>query len=233
MQYAIGDVHGCIKTLRLLVEEKIQLTKNDLLVLVGDYIDRGPDSKAVLDYLMKLKEDGYDVIPLRGNHDQMMVDAYMKKDSFSSTLWLNNGAQNTIDSFMPDIPTEYYEMAIGQIPEKYIQFIQSMPFYHELEDYLLVHGGFDWSSADPFSDTRGMLWEREPSNNIRFTKGRAIIHGHTPTPSNIIKNNPGSSVINIDSGCVYTHIEDLGNLTAFNMDTREFFIVSNQDRGKW
>lgn len=77
IRYAIGDIHGCFETFRTLVEDKIRLTKNDQLFLLGDYIDRGPKSKQVIDYILSLSASGYAVYPLRGNHEQMRIDRHL------------------------------------------------------------------------------------------------------------------------------------------------------------
>ncbi len=71
--FAIGDVHGCLHELKNLVEQKLKLRTDDKLVLLGDYIDRGPDSKGVIDYIMTLQKKGFDVVPLKGNHELMLL----------------------------------------------------------------------------------------------------------------------------------------------------------------
>ncbi len=77
--FAIGDIHGCFDSLKELVENKIQLQKDDKLILLGDYIDRGDKSKEVVDYIIGLLENGFDVIPLMGNHEAMLLDAFEDK----------------------------------------------------------------------------------------------------------------------------------------------------------
>jgi serine/threonine protein phosphatase 1 len=74
-RFAVGDIHGCSKTLKKMMEDVLLLEHEDMLFLMGDYIDRGPDSKGVLDYILQLLESGYDIRPLLGNHEEMMLIA--------------------------------------------------------------------------------------------------------------------------------------------------------------
>lgn len=94
---AIGDTHGCYVQLYTLVTELISLSRNDRLVLLGDYIDRGPDSKQVMEFIMDLKDEGYDVIALKGNHEDMMLHA--ADSSLDSYNWMLNGGYETLRSF--------------------------------------------------------------------------------------------------------------------------------------
>jgi serine/threonine protein phosphatase 1 len=86
--FAIGDIHGCFDSLKELVKNKIQLQKNDKLILLGDYIDRGNKSKEVIDFIIELLEKGYDVIPLMGNHEAMLLDAY--ENEKNTPNWIQN-----------------------------------------------------------------------------------------------------------------------------------------------
>ena len=72
--FAIGDIHGCFDSFRKLVEDKIKISNRDKLVLPGDYIDRGKQSKDVIDYIIELQQRGFDIIPLTGNHESMLLD---------------------------------------------------------------------------------------------------------------------------------------------------------------
>ena len=81
--FAIGDIHGCFDSLKELIEHKIHLQKNDKLILLGDYIDRGDKSKEVIDFIIKLQEDGYDLVPLLGNHESMLLNVHKNKEHIS------------------------------------------------------------------------------------------------------------------------------------------------------
>lgn len=221
-RYAISDIHGCAKTFRYLVEERLQLKPTDKLYLLGDYIDRGPDSKGVIDFILDLRSRGYAVTTLMGNHESLMLQA-PENPQYLST-WLRNGGQATLQSFGVQ--------QVSDIPAEYVSFMNQLEYYIELPDYLLVHAGFNFRSDNPFTDFDAMIWIRQFIVKEKFTKGRRIVHGHTPTMASAILaavRPPAHSVINIDGGCVYTWPPGLGKLVAFNLDTYELTIEDNRD----
>jgi predicted MPP superfamily phosphohydrolase len=85
--FTIGDIHGCFDSLKELVQNKILLQKSDKLILLGDYIDRGDKSKEVIDYIIELREKEFDIIPLMGNHEAMLLDAYDNEKNTLSASW--------------------------------------------------------------------------------------------------------------------------------------------------
>lgn len=224
---AIGDIHGCYLTLRYLLEEKVRLQKGDSLFFTGDYIDRGPKSKEVLDYLMFLS-DNYSVGLVRGNHEQMLLDTY--SDISGLNLWMQNGAEITLNSIVkPNHSLDLISM-IKLIPENYIEFLSNMPCFLDTGNYIIVHAGLNFDIEDPFQDKEYMLWARNDVIIPEKYSEKKIIHGHTPQLSELINikiNNENSNVINLDSGCVYTKIPGYGVLTAFDMDSRTIFLQKN------
>ncbi len=94
---AIGDIHGCFLTLKNLLEEKICISREDDIYFLGDYIDRGPRAREVIEYLITLKWQGYRIFPLMGNHEDMMIRAI--SDEHFLHVWYNNGAEETLKSF--------------------------------------------------------------------------------------------------------------------------------------
>lgn len=221
-RYAISDIHGCVKTFRFLVEERLQLQPTDQLFLLGDYIDRGPDSKGVIDFILDLQAKNYKVVTLMGNHEFLLLQA--PESTQYLTTWLRNGGQATLQSFNAQ--------QVLDIPARYIDFFKKLDYYLELPDYLLVHAGFNFKSANPFTDFESMIWIRHFEVKEKFTQGRRIVHGHTPTMASEILSSigpPASSVINIDGGCVYSWPPGLGKLVALNLDTLEVIMVDNRD----
>ena len=216
-RYAIGDLHGCSKTFRKLVRDVIRLEKSDVLYCMGDYIDRGPDSKGVIDFILELRENGYTVNTLRGNHDQMMMDA--SKNSESLKDWLRNGGSTTLKSFN----VQSYE----ELDSKYKRFFYETQFYFETGNYILVHAGLNFRYEDPFQDTNAMMWIRGFTVDKKKLGDRIIVHGHTPLPWDVIQKQQGENVIGIDAGCVYPNLTGFGHLVAFNLTTGEFFAVDN------
>lgn len=222
---AISDIHGCSATFRALVWEQVKLTKKDELYLLGDYVDRGPNSKGVLDFIFHLKEKGYQVHCLRGNHEQMMLAAYYNPAEFG--LWYRNGGNTALQSFDALID-------MGRIGQKYWDFIKTLPYYMELEDYFLVHAGFNFDLQDPLQDTESMIWIRRWYRQLKKPRTqkwlghKTIIHGHTPTPktdiemmASILDRHP---VLNIDAGCFVFH-----NLCAYDMTNRKLYFQKNLD----
>lgn len=205
--FAIGDIHGCFDQLRRLVENSINPTRNDRIILIGDYIDRGPYSKEVIDYIIDLQSDDYDIIPLMGNHEAMLLDAL---DIGDSSLWLWNGGVDTLKSFNIN--------SLNELDKKYIHFFENLRWYYDLDNFLFVHAGFNDSMKNPFEDKQSMVWIRKENYYNPVLKDRIIVHGHTPVPAEVLKNDIicNSRVINIDTGCVYSG-DGLGRLTAIEM----------------
>ncbi|MBS0012226.1 MAG: serine/threonine protein phosphatase [Bacteroidales bacterium] len=215
---AIGDTHGCYVQLYTLVTELISLSRNDRLVLLGDYIDRGPDSKQVMEFIMDLKDEGYDVIALKGNHEDMMLHA--ADSPLDNYNWMLNGGYETLRSF--DV------VSVQNIDKKYMDFLSILPPYYISGNYIFVHGGFNDDIDDPFSDEYSMLWERRNRYDSPVFRGKTIVHGHRPHPvselKEEIKKNP--ALINMDTGCVYGKEGGLGNLTAIDLTAMKLFSVS-------
>lgn len=151
-RFVIPDIHGCCKTFQALVKEKIKLTQDDHLYLLGDYIDRGPDSKGVLDFIMALKDEFFQVFALRGNHEQSLLEDwhYYSKtktvqnfDFFVETLQKNNTA-DLLDGQ-------------GRLIFKYYHFLRYLPFYYELDDFYLVHAGFNLEASQTFKHSKILI----------------------------------------------------------------------------
>lgn len=217
-RFVIPDIHGCAHTFLRLLEEVIQLEKNDALYLLGDYIDRGPRSKEVLDLLMDYKERGYAIHPLRGNHEEMFIQAHDTDSDFR--LWLLNGGYATLDSF------NVHEMR--DIPPRYREFLLTLPYYIALDDFVLVHGGLNLEIPDPFADTETMIWSRPAKVDKKRIGGKRVIYGHTPHSLSSIRQSLAADLITLDNGCVYAH-PDLGNLTALELNTMTLYQQPNID----
>lgn len=217
-RYVITDIHGCAATFLKLLREQVKPAKEDDIYLLGDYVDRGPNSKGVLDIIFEMQQDGFAVKCLRGNHEQFLLDAL--EDRRFEMHWLdNNGGAEALASFGVD--------SVHDIPSKYIRFIEDLPYYFELPDYFLVHAGFNFKTEKPFEDKEAMLMIRNFPVNHQVVKGKSIIHGHTPTPLHKIKTNldDGAAVkINLDAGCVYKEAPDMGYLVALELNAWQLMI---------
>ena len=223
MEYAISDIHGNSLTFRYMVEEKIQLKKEDTLYLLGDYIDRGPDSKGVIDYIFELQAAGFRVLTLRGNHEQLLIDSMEDSDSYA--LWVNNGGVQTMQSFQIKTFTE--------LEQKYLDFFMGLVYYVETEHYFLVHAGFNFNRNDFLEDTYSMLWIRHWHHSLdkSLLNGKTIIHGHTPISLDRMKEMAKFQeypVLDIDGGC-FMKRNGYGYLCAYNLTTRELLYQSRLD----
>lgn len=221
---AISDIHGCLETFRYLVEEKIQLKPKDHLFLLGDYIDRGPDSKGVIDYIFNLKRAGYQLTCLLGNHEEMLLRSFT--DSLMLDIWENNGGMETMKSFGVS--------NAGQIPDRYMTFFKELKVYHEEDNYIMVHAGLNMESVTPFEDRETILWSRKWNQFINhdWLDGRYIIHGHTPHEKSEIKTLWKSLAVKqyicIDGGCVFDHRPGLGTLVGYDMTHSKLYFTANR-----
>jgi len=214
--FAIGDIHGCFQPFKQLIETKINLKPTDKLILIGDYIDRGPESKDVIDYIIHLQKNGFDIVPLLGNHEAMLLEAYVNKDKILT--WLFNGGAETLKSFKIS--------NLLDIDSVYIDFFRSLPHYYSLNEFLFVHAGFNDKITDPFEDKYTMLWHCSKKYANTILKEKVIVHGHRPQKADALVHTIASdrNIINIDTGCVYADKEGYGKLTAIDINT--FAITS-------
>ena len=209
--FAIGDIHGCSRTFQKLVQEKIRLSQDDALYLIGDYIDRGPDSRGVVDFIMRLRQQGHAIFTLRGNHEQMMLDALHDRSVFK--LWMQNGGASTLKSFRINSP--------DQMEEKYWNFFHETLICIDTNEYIFVHAGLNFKRPNIFEDKEAMLWTRDEHCNKEALGTRVLVHGHTPKPlSEIIVQQ--ENCINIDGGCVFQNHFELGNLVAVQLPAKRF-----------
>lgn len=215
-QLLIPDIHGCAQTFEALLN-KIQLTKDDQLILLGDYINRGSNNSKVLEIILKLIKLRYQIFPLRGNHEQMALDSHENRlrldtqDSFPK-LQKRKGLTDKNNLLLP----EYY------------YFFKSLPYYYETETYLISHAGFNFQSSDPFKDYHAMLWTDEHFE-VPEHINKQIIRGHIPTAldniyTSVEKMHP---VITLDNGCYMRSTKSKGNLLCLNLTKNELIIKKN------
>lgn len=219
-RFVIGDVHGCALTLKALINKKIKPSKKDKIYFLGDYIDRGPDSKGVLKYILSLISKGYDISCLMGNHEVMLLNSMNSESNYYKWLW--NGGSEALRSFKV--------RRAEQIPEKYINFLEGLKYYIELDNFILVHGGLNFNIENPLSDKEGMVWIRNKEVDLSKINNKKLIVGHTPTKLKKIKKSLKKERILLDGGCVYVHTKKkLGNLVALELNDMELIVQENID----
>jgi serine/threonine protein phosphatase 1 len=220
----IGDIHGGLKALKQVLE-RANVSKNDTLIFLGDYVDGWSESPQVLDFLITLKQR-QKCIFIRGNHDDLLM-SYLKTNTFSEE-WFNHGGKSTVDS---------YEEIDLQTKQTHISFLESLePYYLDDENKLFIHAGFtnlkgvDFEYFKPLFYWDRTLWEMALAldekisfeselypNRLKLYK--EIYIGHTPT-TKINKTIPinKACVWNIDSGAAFT-----GPLTILDVETKEYW----------
>lgn len=215
--FAIGDIHGCCDSFKELVETQIQLTKDDKLVLLGDYIDRGNKSKEVVDYILELQENGFEIITLLGNHEMLLLETLRNEKNISK--WIQNGGAETLKSFEIEF--------IKEISPKYLDFFKNLRNYYSFEEFLFVHAGFNDKVINPFQDTYSMIWKSQATYSNPLLADKIIVHGHRPITIELCKKqlDKNKQVLNIDTGCVYTKKVGYGKLTAIELYSNKLFSV--------
>lgn len=234
-QWIIPDLHGHSRTLKALVEEQIRPNRSDEIYLLGDYIDRGPDSKGVIDYIRSLQKDEYTVTALKGNHEDIMVELYEAEINGSNPWyaafgnkkrrsWMSMGGKATLDSFRVK--------QLKDVPSDYIAWMKELPYYVVLDGFVVVHAGLNFQNEDPFADKLSMLWIRDYSIKPEMIGHRRIIHGHVPVNIELIelsRKNRGYKFIDLDNGIYIRGIEGFGNLVALELTSMEIVIQDNRD----
>ena len=222
-RFVIGDIHGCKKTLVKLVS-KIDLQPDDALFFLGDYIDRGTDSAGVLNFIISLQKKGFNIFTGRGNHEQ----DFMEVAENYNPVFFKHYAQTILKS--DDLLKEN-----GQVKKKFKKFLKKTQLYFELEDFFLVHAGFNFKEKDFLADQTSILNIRNWEFDIGRTNGKRIVHGHKPTYQNEIIDAAKKKKNRIpnDNGCVYIKphkyfdYRKLGKLCCLNLDTMELTFQKN------
>lgn len=235
-RWVIPDIHGHSRTLKALIEEQIKPSRHDLLFFLGDYIDRGPDSKGVIDYIIRLQKDDYNIRLLRGNHEDYLLRTYDNERVTKSILgftvhqnklkqeWYKYGGKDTLASFKV--------LEVHQIPVSYIDWMRKLEYYISLDDFILVHAGFNFGLKDPFTDIESMMWIKDFKVDLSKTGNRKIIHGHVPVSLDFIealKSKNGYNFIDLDNGLYMAGKAGFGNLVALELTSMELKVQLNHD----
>lgn len=199
--FAIGDIHGCLNEPRILLEylqAQQQLDQDDLVIFIGDYIDRGSESKPVIEYLLEFKLKFPKTIFLRGNHEDMLL-GYLGLEGSQGAAYIQNGGADFLSSYgLLDAPNE--DVIISGIPEEHLKFLQETENYVIAGDYVFAHAGLSPLRALRSQRTEDLFWIRDEfiGNIHHFEK--TVVFGHTPY-KDILFHIPYK--IGIDTGLVY------------------------------
>jgi len=210
--YAIGDIHGQLEMLHdALALIEAEGGKNAKIVFVGDYVDRGPDSKAVIEFLINAKSAKRPWVMLKGNHDrylQRFVESETVRDPCtpSGLHWMNPrlGGDKTLASY-DVVATEngrmgrIHEQTVDAVPKAHLEFLQTLDLSFETDDLFFAHAGikpgvpFDQQTEDD------LLWIRKPFIESSLDHGKLVVHGHTAIDAPMRYSNR----VNLDGGAGY------------------------------
>ncbi len=208
---AIGDIHGCIKKLEVLLS-RLAIQKDDTVVFLGDYIGRGPSSKDVIATLVELQKKNDNVICLIGNHENLLLE-YVKSPEEILIPYLR---QQSIEKFLES----YGEKDLSRLddlsfmPDEHVEFLKNLKLFHEEDDYLFVHAGImpglplEKHTAMEFCEVRDVFLEAD------INIGKTVVFGHTPFELPLVTKNK----IGIDTGAVYGNL-----LTAVVLPEKRFY----------
>jgi len=226
--FAIGDIHGHLSKLRkLLGQLRERAASGDTLLFLGDYVDRGPDSRGVIDLVLELQQGGWDgpVVALSGNHEVLMLDSLSGRPVMEED-WLRNGGWDTMSSYTSGAPTGRWTTFV---PPGHREFLASLRTWYEDEHAIYVHAGIPPGTPVARASDDDLLWIREPFLESDYAWEKVVVFGHTPQyepPTTLILdreklpwrplNRPEK--IGIDTGAAYG-----GPLTAVMLPEREFF----------
>lgn len=215
----ISDIHGELELFEELLQQAEYDAAEDQLILLGDYVDRGPDSRGVLERVIELKKLG--AIVLSGNHDAMMLAA-AKGEPAALERWARNGAIPTLQSYDPSIKE-------AGLPEtdtfwNHVAFIGELGFFHETDDTIFVHAGVQPGTPVQQTDPYILIWIREEFYEA-YEGEKTVVFGHTPAfllrpgGGNDIYFG-GNNIIGIDGGAAYG-----GQLNCLELPSRKRYFV--------
>lgn len=199
--FVVGDIHGCRREVSILLDyllSELSFSNDDGLVFIGDYIDRGADSKGVIDLLLSLKKEFSNVVFLRGNHEDMLLD-FLGFEGSMGEVYLHNGGRETLASYGIKIDASHSDI-IQALPKDHLSFFLDLESYVGIGNYVFAHAGLDPGrdlSAQMDSD---IFWIRDAFIANVHNFDRTIVFGHTPY-QDVMFDNPYK--IGIDTGCVY------------------------------
>lgn len=201
---AVGDIHGCLGQLAELID-RVAPTDRDQVVFLGDYVDRGPDSAGVIDYLINFSSSFPATVFLRGNHEQMFADYLEGRDP---TAFLLNGGLKTLAS--------YHNRGQWPVPAAHRSFLDRLRSYYETPEHIFVHAGLRPGIPLAEQDELDLAWIRREFISSEYDWGKAVVYGHTPLEEPYLS----EKRLGLDTGCVYGRL-----LTCCEVRTRQLWQV--------
>jgi serine/threonine protein phosphatase 1 len=231
--YAVGDIHGRHDLLaaihQRIAADAAQLTPGTrkLVIYVGDYVDRGLESRQVLELLIEQPLEGFETVNLIGNHDAWLLSFLI--DARIGPTWLRYGGDATLHSYgvrlnRPQDELDYYQELQAElrarVPAKHVDFLERLEISYESGDYLFVHAGVRPSLPLDEQKPEDLLWIREPFLSYKRDLGKVVVHGHTVEDEPMVRGNR----IGIDTGACWT-----GCLTCLVLEEGSFRFLSTSE----
>ncbi|MCZ6467059.1 MAG: metallophosphoesterase family protein [Alphaproteobacteria bacterium] len=212
--YAVGDIHGRVDLLaalhdRILDDAAAVTAGRKVLVYLGDYVDRGPCSFAVVDMLIEAPLEGFEIVHLKGNHEDFLLRFVEEENLEEADLWFINGGDATLHSYKVPLLTLPFGLAeletarrafLAALPPSHMTFFQGLKMFHVEGDYLFVHAGIKPGVPLDEQNEEDLLWIREEFLDSDAAFGHMVVHGHTPAAETDVRPNR----IGIDTGAFYT-----------------------------
>ena len=225
--HAIGDIHGHHTELMNLYQQLLDsgmVPQRDVLVFLGDYVDGGPHTRQVLDQLIAWQQEYPHWVFLKGNHEDLMLDALVFNSQHYGDyyLWWSQGGRETAQSYLPESATDY-ERAIMQpdefISTQHLAWLGTLALMHETDAFFFVHAGFRPGFRMEGQREEDMLWIREGFFLARYNFGKPVVFGHTvfEEPYVVHDNRPGHEMEIVAIG-INTMSRHAGALTAVTLD---------------
>ena len=199
--FIIGDIHGCLGMLKDLMDKIDWDPCKDGLIFLGDYIDRGNNSRGVIDYIIGLKKISENIRCLIGNHEELFLN-YL--EGLDDGTFLYNGGINTLNNYNEGVDPDH------------ISFLKSLLPMIELDEYYIVHAGFKPGIEVKDQSIKDILWIREKFIFSDYNFGKRVIFGHTPFSSPLIMDNK----IGVDTGAVFGNM-----LTCLEIPAMKFHSI--------
>jgi serine/threonine protein phosphatase 1 len=215
--FAIGDVHGCVDELTTLLT-RLAPQADDKLVFLGDYIDRGPAPKGVIDRLLGLRES-VPCVFLKGNHEDMFLD-FLGLGGRYGDAFLYNGGGATLRSY--DCDGCDVDQVAARLPDAHREFLLQLQTYHRDGDFLFVHAGVRPGLSLAQQSDEDLLWIREDFTTQPHDLGCTVLFGHTPYREVLIDL---PYKIGLDTGLVYRN-----KLSCFESTTHTLYQVGRGDQ---
>jgi len=216
--FVVGDLHGCVDELQVLLDG-LALTASDQLIFLGDYVDRGPSSCAVVERLVRLRKEGPRCVFLRGNHEDMFL-AYMGLGGLYGDAFLVNGGRATLRSY--DLEGCDRSEVAQRIPPAHREFLQGLRDYEVAGDFLCVHAGINPLRELEQQSAEDLLWIRDEFIRNRHRLPYTVLFGHTPH-RDVLLDLPYK--IGLDTGLVYAN-----KLSCLELTGTDLFQVHRGQR---